>query len=80
MARTPSRNRPPMGSRDAAEAAFKSATTPPQEAPAPRSSSVPGATELVSLRIPRDVLDHFQEGVPGWQDRIIAALRRAAGR
>jgi hypothetical protein len=27
MARTPTRHRPPMGSRDAAEVAFKSATT-----------------------------------------------------
>jgi len=33
----------------------------------------------VSLRIPRDVLDHFQEDGPGWQDRIVAALRKAAG-
>jgi uncharacterized protein (DUF4415 family) len=81
MARTPSRIRPPMGSRDAAEDAFKSATTrPPREAPVPKPPSIPGVTELVSLRIPRDVLDHFQEDGPGWQDRIIAALRRAAGK
>jgi uncharacterized protein (DUF4415 family) len=80
MARTPSRNRPPMGSRDAAEAAFTSATTAPPEAPPPKPPSIPGVTELVSLRIPRDVLDHFQEDGPGWQDRIIAALRRAAGK
>jgi len=25
------------------------------------------------------VLDFFQEGGPGWQDRINAALRKAAG-
>jgi uncharacterized protein (DUF4415 family) len=26
------------------------------------------------------VLEHFQEGGPGWQDRINAALRKAAGK
>jgi uncharacterized protein (DUF4415 family) len=31
------------------------------------------------LRIDRDVLDHFQEAGAGWQDRINAALRKAAG-
>jgi uncharacterized protein (DUF4415 family) len=79
MARTPGRYRPPMGSRDSAEAAFKSATTKPPEEPAPKAASIPGPTEVVSLRIPRDVLDHFQEDGPGWQDRIVAALRKAAG-
>ena len=34
----------------------------------------------VSLRIDRDVLDFFQEAGPGWQDRINAALRKAAGK
>ena len=28
------------------------------------------------MRIDRDVLEHFQEGGPGWQDRINEALRR----
>ena len=41
--------------------------------------SLPGVKETVSLRIDRDVLDYFQEGGPGWQDRINAALRKAAG-
>jgi uncharacterized protein (DUF4415 family) len=41
---------------------------------------VPNAKELVTLRIDRDVLDHFQEGGPGWQDRINEALRKAAGK
>jgi len=36
--------------------------------------------ESVTLRIDRDVLDFFQEGGPGWQDRINAALRKAAGK
>ena len=67
------------GARDAAEAAFKKATTKPAEAPPPRPS-IPNAKELVSLRIDRDVLDHFQEGGPGWQERINDALRKTAGR
>ena len=66
--------------RQAAEAAFKAATTKPVE-PLPKSPpALPGAKELVSLRIDRDVLDHFQEAGPGWQDRINEALRRAAGK
>jgi uncharacterized protein (DUF4415 family) len=62
-----------------AEMAFKQATTKPapieQKAP-----SLPGVKEMVSLRIDRDVLDHFQESGPGWQDRINDALRKAAGK
>jgi hypothetical protein len=34
---------------------------------------------MVSLRIDRDVLERFQEGGPGWQERINQALRAAAG-
>ena len=74
--------RRPISSRDTAEAAFKKATTKPVEPipDAPKPPSVPGAKELVSLRIDRDVLDHFQEGGPGWQERVNAALRKAAGK
>jgi uncharacterized protein (DUF4415 family) len=62
-----------------AEAAFKSATTPkPLEVT--KAPAVPGAKEQVTLRIDRDVLDHFQADGPGWQDRINAALRKAAGK
>ncbi len=68
-----------MDSRQAAEAAFKSATTKPAELP-PKKPAVPNSKELVSLRIDRDVLDHFQESGPGWQDQINEALRRAAGK
>ena len=64
----------------AAEAAFKAATTKPLEEPAPKRPSIPNAKELVSLRIDRDVLEHFQDGGPGWQDRINEALRKAAGK
>ncbi len=67
--------------RQAAEAAFKAVTTKPA-APAsapPKAPAVPGARELVSLRIDRDVLEHFQAEGPGWQERVNAALRKAAG-
>ena len=40
----------------------------------------PGVKETVSLRLDRDVLDFFQADGPGWQDRINAALRKAAGK
>jgi uncharacterized protein (DUF4415 family) len=72
----PRRGRDP---RDIAEAAFKTATTKPPEA-LPKKPSLPNAKELVSLRIDRDVLEHFQEQGPGWQDRINEALRKAAGK
>ena len=65
--------------RDAAEAAFKQATTAKAPEPMPKTQSIPGVKEMVSLRIDRDVLDFFQEDGPGWQDRINAALRKAAG-
>jgi uncharacterized protein (DUF4415 family) len=70
--------RRPDTMRDAAEAAFKKATTKTPE-PLPKTQSLPGAKEMVSLRIDRDVLDIFQEDGPGWQDRINAVLRKAAG-
>jgi uncharacterized protein (DUF4415 family) len=63
----------------AAEAAFRTATTKPAPGPV-AAPSLPGAKELVSIRIDKDVLEHFQEDGPGWQDRINAALRAAAGK
>ena len=72
--------RPINDARAAAERAFKAVTAPkPLDLP-PRPQTPPGAKEMVSLRIDRDVLDHFQSGGPGWQDRINAALRKAAGK
>jgi uncharacterized protein (DUF4415 family) len=77
-------DRPRRGSdpRQAAEAAFKAATTKPIAAPdsLPKPPSLPGTKELVSLRIDREILDYFQDAGPGWQDRMIAALRKAAGK
>jgi len=74
--------RRPLDSREAAEAAFKAATTKPPPGPAPekKPAALPNAKELISLRIDRDVLDFFQENGPGWQERINDALRRAAGK
>jgi uncharacterized protein (DUF4415 family) len=69
-----------MGSRDTAEAAFKSATTRPIESAPKAAPALPGVKELVSLRIDQDVLEHFREGGPGWQDRINEALRKIAGK
>jgi uncharacterized protein (DUF4415 family) len=66
--------------RSAAEKAFKAVTTKPVEGPPRPPPSVPGIKETVSLRIDRDVLDFFQADGPGWQDRINAALRKAAGK
>jgi uncharacterized protein (DUF4415 family) len=71
--------RRPNDPRYAAEAAFKAATTPKPLEPLPKTQSIPGVKEMVSLRIDRDVLDVFQEDGAGWQDRINAALRKAAG-
>ena len=72
--------RRPIDARTAAEKAFKAVTTKPVEGPPKPPSNLPGAKETVSLRIDRDVLDFFQEGGPGWQERINAALRKAAGK
>ena len=71
----PDRTRRTSDPRHAAEAAFKAVTTKPALEPAPKRPAVPNAKEMVSLRIDRDILDHFQEAGPGWQDRINDALR-----
>lgn len=66
--------------RDAAEAAFKKVTTTPVEGPPPsRAPVIPKGREQVTLRLDREVLEYFQAGGPGWQDRINVALRNAAG-
>lgn len=65
--------------RSIAEAAFKAATTRPADLP-PGRPAIPGVKETVSLRIDQDVLEHFREGGPGWQERINEALRKAAGK
>jgi uncharacterized protein (DUF4415 family) len=78
MADQPRRPRTLNDARTEAEAAFKKATTKPVEAPA-KKAAIPGVKEQVTLRIDQDVLEHFQSNGPGWQERINAALRKAAG-
>jgi len=77
MSRIPGRNRS-MDPFKAAEAAFKKVTTKAPEEPR-KPAVLPHGKEMVSLRIDRDVLAHFQEGGPGWQERINEALRAATG-
>jgi uncharacterized protein (DUF4415 family) len=79
VADQPRRPRTLNDARTEAEAAFKRTTTKAPEAP-PKTTALPGVKELVSLRIDQDVLEHFQAGGPGWQDRINETLRKAAGK
>lgn len=77
MARTPRR---PTSAIDQAEAMFKAATNKPVEAPVTvKKNVIPAGKETLTLRIDRDVLEHFQEGGPGWQERINSALRKTTG-
>jgi uncharacterized protein (DUF4415 family) len=75
----PRRPRTLNDARTEAEAAFKKTTTKVAELP-PKKTVLPNVKELVSLRIDQDVLEHFQEAGPGWQERINDALRKAAGK
>lgn len=68
--------RRPTSARDKAEALFAAPKVAPA-APAEKRTVVPGAKEMVTLRIDSEVLAHFQDGGPGWQDRINEALRKA---
>jgi uncharacterized protein (DUF4415 family) len=62
-----------------AEAVFKPAAPPaPEPVRAPRKTGLPVSKELVSIKLD-NLLAHFQEDGPGWQERINDALRRAAG-
>jgi uncharacterized protein (DUF4415 family) len=79
MPHQPRRPRTLNDARTEAEAAFRKTTTKVAEAP-PQKAALPGVKELVSLRIDQDVLQHFQQDGPGWQDRINEALRKAAGK
>ncbi|MGY8662903.1 BrnA antitoxin family protein [Bradyrhizobium sp. UFLA05-109] len=79
MADQPRRPRTLGDARTEAEAAFKKVTTKVAEAPL-KKNVTPGIKEQVSLRIDQDVLEYFQSGGPGWQDRINDALRKAAGK
>jgi uncharacterized protein (DUF4415 family) len=79
MSDQPRRPRTLNDARTEAEAAFKKTTTKVPDLP-PKKIALPNVKELVSLRIDQDVLEHFQAGGPGWQERINDALRKAAGK
>jgi uncharacterized protein (DUF4415 family) len=80
MADTPRRPRTLSDAKTEAENAFKKVTTK-DAPPLPKGpAAVPGVREQVTLRLDQDVLEFFQEQGPGWQDRINAALRKAAGK
>jgi uncharacterized protein (DUF4415 family) len=79
MADQPRRPRTLNDARTEAEAAFKKVTAKVAAAP-PKQVAIPGVREQVTLRIDQDVLDHFREGGPGWQERINEALRKAVGK
>lgn len=70
------RTRRPTSARDKAEQLFKP-SAPKPAMPIERRPLVPGAKEMVTLRIDSEVLAHFQDGGPGWQDRINDVLREA---
>lgn len=71
--------RPTSDSRSEAEKAFKAVTTKPAELP-PKAPALPHVKHTVTLRVDQDVLDYFQQEGTGWQDRMNAALRKAAGK
>jgi uncharacterized protein (DUF4415 family) len=79
MANPPHRPRRGNDPFKAADDVFKPKPPPLPDAPA-KGPSVPGVKESVTLRIDKDVLEFFQDEGPGWQDRINAALRKAAGK
>jgi len=69
--------RRPTSARDKAEALFRAPAPAAAPVPAAKRTVVPGAKEMVTLRIDSEVLAHFQDGGPGWQDRINEVLRQA---
>lgn len=73
------RTRRPRDPFAAAEAVFSKAPPKPAAAAPAKAPAIPGARQSVTLRIDEDVLEHFQADGPGWQDRMNAALRAAAG-
>lgn len=70
------RMRRPTSARDKAEALFAAPKVAPP-APIQKRTVLPGAKEMITLRIDSEVLAHFQDGGPGWQDRINDTLRKA---
>jgi uncharacterized protein (DUF4415 family) len=79
MTKPPNRYRP-TDALSVAEAVFKPATPPAAEPVRVQTKAgVPVLKELLSIKLDSDLIAHFQEEGPGWQDRINDALRRVAG-
>ena len=79
MTRPPNRYRP-TDALSVAEAVFKPATAPADETVrAQRKGGIPVSKESVSIKLDSDLVAHFQEDGPGWQERINNVLRRATG-
>jgi uncharacterized protein (DUF4415 family) len=77
MTRPPNRYRP-TDALSVAEAVFKPATPVAVESvPVKSKGGVPVSKESVSIRLDSDLIAHFQEDGPGWQERINDALLRA---
>ena len=79
MSRPPNRFRPtdPLS---VAEAVFKPSPPPAAEpVVAEKRLVIPISKEQLSLKLDSDLIAHFQEDGPGWQERINDTLRRAAG-
>ena len=72
MANPPRRPINPMA---AAEALFK--PKPPAAPPVLERRAPPNAKELVTIKLDRAVLEHFQQDGPGWQDRLNDTLKAA---
>jgi uncharacterized protein (DUF4415 family) len=78
VSKTPDRFRP-IDALSVADAVFKPAPEPAIEpVVAEKRAGVPISKEQVSLKLDSDLLAHFQEDGPGWQERIHDALRSAA--
>jgi uncharacterized protein (DUF4415 family) len=79
MTRPPNRYRP-TDALSVAEAVFKPATPVAAESVrVKRKGGVPVSKESVSIKLDSDLIAHFQEDGPGWQERINDTLRRATG-
>jgi uncharacterized protein (DUF4415 family) len=52
----------------------------PKRKPGQRGPQKKPTKEQITLRLDRDVVEHFKSGGTGWQSRINAALRRIVGK
>jgi uncharacterized protein (DUF4415 family) len=52
----------------------------PKRKPGQRGPQRTPTKEQITLRLDRDVVEHFKAGGRGWQSRINAALRRIVGK